>query len=440
MQATRLLEATRDAIASGARYVVHEGGTRASKTHTICQILILLCLQHELEIDVVRASMPTLRRSAMKDFKELLERYDLYSEDRHNKTESIFHVGRSTVAFFGADEAQKLRGPERDIAWINEANEISEEEWKEIRRRTRQFIIIDYNPSHGATHWIDQQVIGSGREVRIHSTYLDNRFLTDAQIRDIEADVPRYREPDGTVVTDWELEYDGEGVLISGDPGAWAVNGLGKRAKAEAIIYKHWTWTDRMPDGLDMECYGLDFGYSNPSALVRVGWKDVVGEAMNLIWDEVLYQKGLTNSQLADAMDERGVSKTLPIWADSAEPDRIEELCDRGYNARPALKDVTAGIIVVKEHRLRITRRSVNLQYEIERYKRREDKDGNLLEEPYEKDDHGMDGGRYGTFSQLRRKHSQGGAVSTMRGEGEGGAPTQKGLHSKTTHPLVSMR
>lgn len=401
MTATRVFTALQEAVAQEPRYVVLEGGTRSSKTHSICQMVLLLALQHAWEIHVVRKAMPVLRRSAMKDFREdHLEEHGLYSDRMHDKTSSIFHVGASEVAFFGTDQSAKLRGPERDVLWINEANEISAAEWKELKRRTRRFIIIDYNPSHGGTHWIDQEVIGSGREIVLKSTYLDNPFLTDAQVKDIESDVPVYREKDGSVTVDWDLEYEGDGVLIKGDPGEWAVNGLGKRAKAEAIIYKHWTGIDFMPEALNDECYGLDFGYSNPSALVHVGWRDIVGEDTNLIWDELLYEPKLTNPQLVRKLEKLGVDKDLNIWCDAAEPERIQALADAGFNAKPADKSVTDGILKVKEHRLRITARSVNLQSEIERYQKRKDKDGNVLEEPVKKHDHGMDAGRYGTFSQ----------------------------------------
>ena len=404
LPATRVAQELLEAVGEGWRYIVLEGGTRSSKTHSICQVLLILALRNTWEIDVCRKEMSVLHRSAMKDFQEdHLEAHGLYSEARHNKTRSIYHVGSTAVEFFGTERSSKLRGPERDVLWINEANEIPGEEWKELRRRTRGFVIIDYNPSHGGTHWIDQEVIGSGREKVIHSTYLDNPFLPDAQIEDIEADVPVYREKDGTQVTDWELEYEGEGVLISGDPAAWAVNGLGRRAKAEAIIYKYWSTIDFMPVALDDECYGLDFGYTNPSALVHVGWKDVIGEDINLIWDEVLYQSGLTTPQLISQFEEIGVSKELNIWCDT-DPEKIQELCDAGYNAKPATKDVENGILKVKEHRQRITERSVNLKSEIEQYQRRKDKDGNVLEEPVKKGDHGMDAGRYGTHSQLMQR------------------------------------
>ena len=402
MTATRLFTAIQEAVAEGHRYIVLEGGTRSSKTHSICQMVLLLALQKAWEIHVVRKAMPVLRRSALQDFRnDHLKKHGLYGDDMHDKTSEIFHVGRSEIAFFGTKEDAKLRGPERDVLWINEANEISAEEWRELRRRTRRFIIIDYNPSHGATHWIDDEVIGSGREKVILSTYLDNPFLTDAQVRDIEADVPVYREPSGREVIDWHLQYEGDGVLIAGDPAAWAVNGLGKRAKAKAIIYRHWTLIDQMPGALEEECYGLDFGYSNPCALVRVGWKDVPGEDINLIWDEILYESGLTDAQLVERLEELGIDKQKNLWCDAAEPERIQALADAGFNAKAAGKSVTDGILKVKEHRLRITRRSVNLQSEIERYRRRKDKDGNILEQPVKKADHGMDAGRYGTHSQL---------------------------------------
>jgi phage terminase large subunit len=415
LDVTTVFEDIFRAFELGHRYVVVEGGTRSSKTFSICQALMLYGGRHAVDVDVCRESMPVLRRGAYRLFQRISREQGLYSASRHNKTENIIRLGRSRYSFYGVDEETKLRGPERDIAWINEANSISAEVFRQIRRRTRRFLVLDYNPSHGSSHWIDADVIGSGREIVIRSTYLDNPFLTEEQVQDIEADVPRYREADGTVVVDWELTYDGDGVLIDGNPEEWAVNGLGKRARGGLIILPYWDFIDRMPGRLDDECFGLDFGYTAPSALIRLGFLDVEGEAEHLYADQYLYKSRLTTEQLGAEMRQRGVppfgegrdsGRRVPIYADSAEPDRIRKLRNMGFNVLPAKKDVSSGIDTVKGFRLRITRRSVNVVDEIERYKWATDGDGNALENPAPGDDHSIDAIRYGAHTH-RGKHTE---------------------------------
>ena len=373
----------------------------------------------------------------MKDFEQWLREAGLYSEERHNKTESIYQIPTATgelsvVRCYGADEDAKLKGPERDIQWINEANEIPGSVFKHIRRRTREVLILDYNPSHGASHWIDQDVIGSGRERVIKSTYRDNPFLPEPQIKDIEADVPVYREANGTEVVDWTLTYDGDGVLIAGDPAEWAVNGLGKRAKSDVIIYPHWTIVDRPPKRPHDRAYGLDFGWNDPCVCVECYWTDVVGEDTNLTWHERLRDTKLRNPDLIAALEDAGVDARTPLYCDH-EPDRIEALCDAGFNAQPAEKDVEPGIRKVKEHRLLVTRSSNVLRDELESYKWQTNKDGDILDDPVKARDHGPDAGRYGTLSHLQPSTGGGGGIPVMRSGRTGEA-------SSAGHPGVSFR
>jgi phage terminase large subunit len=387
-----------------------------------------------LEIDVVRESMPVLRRSAMKNFVEWMKEKGVYSEARHDKTNEVVGLpaeeGMTKIRFYGADEEQKLQGPERDIAWINEANELSGGVFRDIRRRTRRSLIMDYNPSHGSNHWIDEEVVDSHRATVITSTYRDNPFLPEAQVQDIEADVPVYREPNGEVVIDWDLSYDGDGVLIAGDPAEWAVNGLGQRAKSDRIIFPHWTITERPPslDRCDDRAFGLDFGWNAPCVLVDCRWQDMMGEDVNLTWHEVFRDTKLRNSDLIDELERHDVPEDVPIWCDD-EPDRIEALKDADFDARPAKKsDYEATVRTVKDHRLLVTCSSGRLQEEMERLQWDTDADGNILDTPVKKDDHGPDAGRYGTHSQKNRDQTSGGG----------------GLHSSRngadSHPGVSLR
>lgn len=411
--AAKTLKALRD---EGIRYLVHEGGTRSSKTQSIAQALLVDAVRRRVEVDVCRESMPVLRRSAMKDTISWMREMGVYSEEAHHKTHDILQLpSGSMLRFYGADSDEKLQGPERDVQWINEANEIGADAFREIRRRTRETIVLDYNPSHGRSHWVDELVVGSGRERVIQSTYRDNPFLPEAQVKDIEADVPVYREADGTEVVDWTLTYDGDGVLIAGDPTQWAVYGLGKRAKSDRIVFPHWTLTDRMPEGLDREAYGLDFGWNHPCVCVRCGWRDVPKEDTNLIWDEVMRDTELRNSELANALEEASVPKDVTLWCDPSEPDRIEYLADEGFNAKAAENEVEAGIRSVKEHRLLLTRTSQQLRNEMEAYQWETDKDGEVLDEVVKANDHGPDAGRYGTYSEVSRPVSFGGGFTQDR-------------------------
>jgi phage terminase large subunit len=109
----------------------------------------------------------------------------------------------------------------------------------------------------------------------------------------------------------------------------------------------------------------------------------------------------------------------MPIYADAAEPDRIQELCDgmtddsgnfiEGFNVLPADKAVSPGIDFVKSHPMKITKRSTNILNEIKKYMWKVGKDGKIVkDEPVKINDHAMDAGRYGEFT-FGKVGSQGG-------------------------------
>lgn len=378
----------------GYRYIVCEGSTRSGKTHAICQALMLWSLQEDLKIEVTRKTFPALRRDAKYTFEEeVLKEQGLYSERLHNQTEHVYEVGEGSVQFFSTDQEQKVRGPERDILYCNEANTLSREDFAQLRRRTRETIVLDYNPTHGSRHWIEKEVLSDDSCVRIRSTYEHNPYLTDRQIKDIEKDIPVYEEADGIRVVDRELEYEGDGVLVSGNPEDWAVYGLGRKAKSPHLVYPHYQ-ERRLPEHLSPAAYGLDFGIAVPSSLVAIYLEETKEEDDDrLYWHEIFYEADLTTPQIIARMDGI-VGKKTPIYADH-EDDRIQQIENAGYLIGQASKSVSEGIDTVKQHQLCITPSSKNVLDEITDYKRKV-VDGEVTDDVVKDHDHAMDAGRYG--------------------------------------------
>lgn len=405
IEGTQVLGAILAARRAGYRYIVLEGSTRSSKTYSVCQALVIWCDNEPgLEVDVLRKTFPALRRDAMATFEEVLDSMRLYSKDAHNKTHHRYQIGTSRVEFGSADQEQKLRGPERDVLYASEANAFSRDDWRQLTRRTRDCIVLDYNPSHGSQHWIDREVLNDPQAIVIKSTYEHNPHLTQAQIEDIEKDIPVYEEAGGTLVRDRDLSYTGDGVLVKGNPEDWSIYGLGLRAKAPALVYKHWQerrWpTDGAGEPLTPLAYGLDFGNAAPSALVAITIEPMPSTHDDrLYWQEIVFASGLTTPQLIARMDAAGVPKRVPIYADH-EQDRIDQIADAGYLVTQANKSVESGIDTVHQYALCITPGSVNLKDEINTYKRKV-VDDVVLDQVVKENDHGMDAGRYGTHSHF---------------------------------------
>lgn len=355
------------------RFIINEGGSRSSKTYSIAQLFILAGLTFEKKIfTVARKTFPSLRSTAMRDFIDILKEYDLYNEDFHDMSNHIYTLNDSIVEFVSLDMPQKKRGSKRNVLWMNESNEFGYEDYMQLNIRTSEKIIMDYNPSE-IEHFIYDTVLPRQNARLIKSTYLDNTFLEQSLIDELEM----LRETDETY---------------------WKIYGLGEKATPTSLIYPNWTIVDAMPQKIDTVFYGLDFGFQNPSALIEVAIADG-----KIYLDEGFYETKLTNADVIDRLRSTLPNRRSPIYADHAEPDRIEEIYRAGFNVHPANKDVAAGIDFVKRYRLHITRRSVNILREIKQYKWKQDKNGHLLDEPVKFLDHTMDGGRYAMFSHFKK-------------------------------------
>jgi phage terminase large subunit len=287
---------------------------------------------------------------------------------RWNKTDYIytFETG-SIIEFFSADQPGKVRGPRRDVLFINEANNISYETYTQLEIRSKKVIWLDWNPV--SEFWWYEEVLGKQDVDFITLTYKDNEALDPLVVQAIE--------------------------VRKGNKNWWKVYGEGQLGEAEGRIYKDWQLVDDIPHEARLERYGVDLGYSNdPSAIVAVYYYNG-----GFILDQITYQKGLSNKQLADVLNNE--PKALVV-VDSAEPKSIDELILYGVNARPSQKgpgSVLQGIQYVQDQRISVTKRSVDLLKEYRNYLWMTDKDGKVINEPSPIWNHCMDAIRYGMES-----------------------------------------
>ena len=351
-----------EAFEQNKRFIVNQGGTRSSKTWSIAQLFLkLLYTEKNCILTVCRKTLPSLRASALRDFFSIMYSARVYNVENHNKTELTYSVGTNEIEFISIDQAQKVRGRKRKYLWMNEANEFSYEDFRQLNLRTEKKIIMDYNPSD-EFHWIYDQIMTRDDCIFIQSTYKDNPFLEPEIVREIE-------------------------LLQQTDSNYWRIYGLGERGISETTIYNHWDLCDSLPEGEII--YGLDFGFNNPSALIKVVIKDD-----EYYLQEVIYESNLTNQQLIEKMNAIGIEKDKYIYCDVAEPQRIQEISTAGFNPKESDKDVKKGIDTIRTHKVHITKDSVNLLKEIKSYKWKV-KDDKPIDEPVAVNNHLMDGFRY---------------------------------------------
>lgn len=357
------------------RLVVNQGGTGSSKTHSLAQLyLIKFLTEKKKRFAVVRKSLPSLVGTAMYDFFNIMKDLEIYREANHNMSRRIYYnkQKKNEIEFFSVDEPQKVRGRQRDYIWCNEANELSLEDWRQLIMRTNIQAHLDYNPSD-EFHWIYEQVLPRKDCTFIKSTYKDNPFLAEERVKEIES----FRNID--------LNY-------------WKIYGEGERGISEASIYTHYRETAILPDFTEY-CYGLDFGYNDPTVLIKIGFNE-----NKIYWIEELYETHLTSQDLINKLKTIILNKNKYIFADSSRPEIIDDVYRSGFNIYPAIKDVKAGIDKIKTLPLFIDVNSINLLKEIRNYKWKIDKENKILDEPVKVNDHCMDGGRYGTYSYLEFK------------------------------------
>ncbi len=353
------------------RVISNQGSSRSSKSYSIMQLLIVIALSEKVQISVCSPSLVHLKKGSRKDFLEILETWGLFKEEEFNRTDNVYTFAKtgSYIEFFGADEPGRLRGPGRNILFINEANLIPYDSFLQLSIRTTGTIFIDFNPADEVS-WVYTVSDVEGNKL-IVSTYKNNKAnLTKEQIDAIEG-------------------------LQEIDDNLWKVFGLGIRGTSSETIYTHYKICNGLP--LKGELFaGIDFGYNVPTAIV------MLEDYENALYvDELLYEEKLTTSDLISRMNDLNISKTLELFCDNAEPKTIEEICRAGYNAMPANKDVTEGIRFVRGRKLYITRSSTNALKEVRSYKWKKTKEGNVLDEPVKHNDHAMDAMRYGCFTKL---------------------------------------
>jgi len=371
IKATAIFEKNYDAIAGDKRFIINEGGSRSSKTYSLCQLMIIYCLQNNNKVvSVIRKTFPALRATVLRDFIEILKDIGLYKQEMHNKSEHIYTFANgSMVEFFSVDDEQKIRGRKRDIAWCNEANELYFDDFTQLNMRTEDKLIFDYNPSDSAS-WLYE--LPAEESIKIKSTYKDNPFLPDsikAQIED----------------------------LARTDEALYQIYALGEKAISKSNIYSQWTFVAHRPSRFVKYVYGLDFGYNHPTALMRVYYCD-----NDIYIEPVIYESYLTTTMLIEKLATLNIEQTVTILADYSRPEIIQEMNIAGYDVQNANKVVKKGIDNLKTFGV-FCQDDKAIRREYENYKWKKIGDF-ITDEPVKLFDDAMDAIRYAT-THIRQEY-----------------------------------
>jgi phage terminase large subunit len=346
----------------------------------------------------------SIKSTVFAEYKKLIYDYFLSKYVHINNTEMIFTTINGYKMYFkGLDDVEKVKSMTFDKGiltdiHIEEATEINEEDYNQLDLRLRgnykgfvegvkqeikKQIIMSFNPII-QTHWIKKRFFDNQDDVVevFKTTYKDNRFLTEQDTRKIEK-------------------------LKNTDKYYYQVYALGNWGVLGNLVFNNWEVIDLsdIKDQFNTYYFGLDFGFTNdPTAMIKVAYKDGV----IYVLDEH-YEKGLHNDQIAKIYKEFGENNY--VYCDSAEPKSINELLRYNIRALAVKKgkdSVKHGIQWIRQQKIKIGLTCRNFINEIQTYKYKETKDGNVLNEPLDMNNHLIDALRY-ALSNLMRAHRSSG-------------------------------
>ena len=377
----------RDCLFEPTFYKVIQGGASASKTFSIMILLIGYAESYPNSlITVAGMTYNHLATGTMRDFKKIMQETNRWDDSSFNKSSKIYNFPNGSQIEFLSTDNMTSRGPRRDVLFVNEANGITYETFDQLATRTRDFVILDYNPS--AKFWAHEELVEGKQKDKttfLTLTYLDNEALSTQERENIESRKPS----EGEEPSNW-----------------WIVYGLGQIGTLEGNIYQNWIAEKEMPEGFILKRRGVDFGFSNdPTAVVDV----YENENKEIFVETMIYEKGLLTPELIEKM--KRLPETLAV-CDNARPEIIAEMKRSGIRAIAC--DKTAGekmngkrynIELVQRRIVHYLKSDQDLEKEYLSYAwRKKRSTGEWLDEPEDGNDHDLDALSYAIRDMARHR------------------------------------
>jgi phage terminase large subunit len=317
-----------------------------------------------------------LKKGAYLDAKRIWSESPTYRAwfGKPNESDRIFTAANgSIIEFTSYQDEQDAKSGKRDYLFVNEANGIPYDIYWQLAIRTKYKIFLDYNPN--ARFWVHDLLMGRDDVEVIYSDHRNNDFLTDEQHAAIEG------------IEDEEL---------------WKVYARGKTGKLTGLILQNWDLVERMPPPSERKwtATGMDFGFMNdPTAIEQVCM------AHGDLWvDELCYETGMMNNEIASRLKENGYGRGDLVVADSAEMKSIAEIKNMGLWVVPCVKgadSIVHGLDILRRYKIHFTRRSVGIREEALKYKWLVDRDGRTTNKPIDAFNHAIDALRYVASAKL---------------------------------------
>ena len=395
------------------RIWVIQGGQGAGKTFSILVLIVNHCLGNsEKEVFIASDELTKMRITVIKDFVTVLKLLGIYDQSRFTGGTFYRFSNGSFIKFIGLDKEDIGKGLRSDLIFINEANKVNFETYREITSRAKR-IIIDFNPN--SQFWAHEHVIPREDADYLQLTYNDNEQLSAQERSEIE----RYK---AMAYLDPNLElYDIDSNVKSKYwRNKWHVYGLGITGSNPNRIF----FWNSIPDHeyhkiQGKKYYAVDWGTVDPWAILEAKYYDgnlylhelnykSENEIRQALRPEELRQIEEGEEGLVKWMFSRlNIPKQNVIVCDPNREMKIITLRQMGYDyaikAHKPPGSIIDGIDLLNGLNVHYTESSKNIAFEQENYQREVDRYNIVLEEPMDKDNHLCDSARYvATFLQMQ--------------------------------------
>ncbi len=381
------------------RYQIYFGGSSSGKSVSLAQRTVLDILAGKRNYLVVRNVQSTIKRSCLNEIMKAISSFNLSKYFDVNKTDMIItcNLNDMQILFCGLDDVEKVKSitPKKGVItdiWVEEATECEKKDIKQLDKRLRgrsevvKRLTLSFNPIL-KDHWLygeyfdiwedDKQYVEKDNVSILKTTYKDNRFLEQDDIAALENETDKYY---------------------------YEVYTLGNWGTLGAVIFKNWKVEDfsNIESTFDNYRHGIDWGFAeDPFAYIKSHY-DKTRKRL-YICDEI-EAVDLLNSESAPMVKKKAGKDR--VICDSAEPKSVAEYKSLGVNAKGAKKgpgSVEYGIKFLQGLEIIIHPRCKAFKNEINKYKYKEDKNGNVLPVPVDKDNHLIDGLRYSMEDDMKQ-------------------------------------
>ena len=374
------------------------GGQGSGKTYSILIILINHALiTANQEIFIASAELSKMRITVIKDFVNIIKDFNLHKTVNILGGTSAYFPNGSFIKFIGLDKEDIGKGLRSDVIFVNEANKIKFETYRELTSRAKR-IIIDYNPNK--KYWANTEVATREDCDSLVLTYLDNEFLSEEERNEI-------------------ISYKGKGYDVKGNvineywANKWRIYGLGQVGGVEGRIF-NWheiSYVDYMK--IDRPyLIGCDWGTADPFAIVELKYYDGALYVHELNYkSENEWRKRLSTTDMAQIMGSNddgfvtwlfnrlNISKEVDVICDNNRQSKIIALREAGWDraiaARKGKGSILDGIDLLQNLKVYYTSTSVNIANEQQEYCWRKDRFDVQLEEAEDANNHTIDAIRY---------------------------------------------